>query len=106
MNIAKEWNIIDMLIMKTEHFVHNFKLEDLSDQVDVEAMIVAETEHLREENEHLREREIPVYMIRDAERYICPKCHIFLPEDVRYCSNCGHRVMKHISINGHRTKDE
>lgn len=106
MSIAKEWNVIDIFIMKAEHFVHNFKLVDLSDQVDIETMIAAETEHLREENEHLKARETPVYMLERAEKYVCPKCHTFLQEDARYCSNCGHRVMKHISINGYRTKDE
>ncbi len=106
MNIAKEWNIIDTLIMKIEDLVHNFKLADLSDQVDTEAMIVAETEHLREENEHLKARETPIYMLEEAGNYLCPKCKAFLQDNVNYCNNCGHRVIKHTLNYGYKTKDE
>ncbi|MCD7725884.1 MAG: zinc-ribbon domain-containing protein [Clostridiales bacterium] len=104
MNRAKEWNIIDIFIMKAEDFIHNFRLEDLSDQVDTETIIAAQTEYLREENEHLKARETPIYMIEKDEKYFCPKCHTFLQENAKYCSNCGHRVIKHISVDGYICK--
>ena len=96
MNIAKEWNCIDRFIMKTESFLHNIRISDLSGQVDVETMIQAETEKLRVETERLKSRETPIYLIEDKGQFLCPKCQA--PVHAKYCSNCGHRVIRHIPV--------
>ncbi len=99
MNIVKEWNCIDSLIMKTEHFLHDFRITDLSEQPDVETMIQAETEQLRAETERLKARETPIYLIENKGRFLCPKCQAPVHgADAKYCSNCGHRVIRHIPV--------
>lgn len=106
MSIVREWNTFDILIMKIERLIHSFNFADMSDQVDVETMIAAETEHLQKENENLKARETPLYMLEEDAKYMCPKCQMPLQENDRYCSNCGHRVMKHISFGDLGTDDE
>lgn len=101
MNAIRKWNMVDRCIYYCENHIRKasrFLSDQLDDQVDAEMMIDAETQHLREENEALKVREFPVYMLREGELYICPKCHETLCENDKYCCNCGHRVMKHISL--------
>lgn len=108
MNAIRKWNALDSCIFNIEKFFRNLTgalSEQIDDKIDVETMIDAETQHLREENEALKVRELPVYMLQEGEMYICPKCHETLREDVKYCCNCGHRVMKHISLSRLGTKE-
>ena len=97
MNAIRKWNIVDSCIYCCENVIRKiclFMSDQLDDQVDTETMIEVETQHLREENEALKDRELPLYMMQKGEMYICPKCHEPLCEDDKYCCNCGHRVMK------------
>lgn len=94
----RKWNILDDCIYRVEELLHTISFSDLSEQVDVETMIEAETEHLREENEHLKSREVPLYMLQKDGMYICPKCQEVLNISAKYCSGCGHRVMRHIPL--------
>lgn len=102
MNYAANWNKIDSVIFFCESKIKELKtaIEDSrAAEPDVESMILAETEHLRVENENLKRREMPVYLIEENGHYFCPKCQEKVPEaEVRYCSNCGHRLIKHIPI--------
>lgn len=99
MNYAAKWNKIDSAIFFCENKVKKLKAaikESADPEPDAELMILAETEHLRSENESLKRRETPLYLIEDSEQYFCPKCQEMLSADVKYCSNCGHRVIRHI----------
>lgn len=102
MNYAAKWNKIDSVIFFCEN-----KIKELgtaiagsnSSEPDVELMILAETEHLRIENENLRKRELPVYLIEENGQYFCPKCKEKVPSaEAKYCSNCGRRLIRHIPI--------
>ena len=101
MNYAAKWNKLDSVILFCERKLKELKqaiAESAESDPDPEEMILAETEHLRNENEKLRKREIPLYLIEDGERYFCPKCQVQVPDPgIKYCSNCGHRVMKKYS---------
>lgn len=97
-NYSIKWNRFDSMIFSLENRVEKLKaaIEDSSsEEPDVEAFIAAETEYLQHENEKLKEREIPVYLIEDGTTVVCPKCRCHLSNtEVKYCSNCGHRVIK------------
>ncbi len=106
MNHAVKWNLIDSTIFYCENQIKKLKdligtaLEDSSSaEPDVESIIAAETEYLQIENERLKKREIPVYLIEieDENCVICPRCNEQLshPDKIRYCPNCGHRVIRH-----------
>ncbi len=103
MNYAAKWNKIDSLIFFCENKAHELKaafMDSADAEPDAELMILAETEHLRSENENLKKRELPVYLIEENGQYFCPKCQSrLLNADIRYCSNCVHRVTKNIPMN-------
>lgn len=102
MNYTANWNMLDSIIFflegkigRVKTAVKNSKDED----PDVELMIQAETEHLRTENETLKKRETPAYLIEDEGQYFCPKCRMKIVDTVKYCPNCGHRVMRAVGSN-------
>ena len=105
MNHVIKWNPIDSIIFYCENKVKMLKaviraaIEDSSSaEPNVEAIIATETEYLQLENERLKKREIPVYLIEDENTVICPKCNeqLLNPGKIKYCPNCGHRVIRHI----------
>lgn len=100
MNYIAKWNRIDTIIFFCENKIKELRMAiaDSKDaEPDAELMILAETEHLRIENENLKKREHPIYMIEENGKYKCPLCNNVLEDvNVKYCSNCGHRVIKHI----------
>lgn len=102
MNYAARWNKIDSVIFFCENKIKELGTaiaDSRAAEPDVELMILAETEHLRAENENLKRRELPVYLIEENGQYFCPKCRAkALTAEVKYCSNCGHRVIEHINI--------
>lgn len=101
MNYTANWNILDSIIFFVEGKVRRVKsaVKNSKDEdPDVELMIQAETEHLRIENETLKKRETPAYLIEDAGKCLCPKCRMEIVETVKYCPNCGHRVMRAIEV--------
>lgn len=101
LNISSRWNIVDQMffmIEKTIKSIHEGICDAASEEPDVELMIEAETKYLRYENEKLKKREIPLYLIEKENKVLCPKCREQLQNlDVNYCSNCGHRVIRHMS---------
>lgn len=94
MNFAANWNRLDSFIFFCESKIRDIITEQKEEEPDVELMIEAETEYLRRENEDLKKREIPVYLIEEDGQYFCPKCRIEIKDAVKYCQNCGHRVMR------------
>lgn len=104
MNYAAKWNKLDSLIFFCESKLNILKqaIEDSRESdPDPEEMILAETEYLRSEIESLKERDTPDYMIEKGKQYFCPKCRtMILDPEVKYCSNCGKRVIKDIPFKG------
>lgn len=102
MNYVTKWNKFDSIIFFCENKFRELKtaIADSADtEPDAELMVLAETKYLRSENESLKRRELPVYLIEENGQYHCPKCqNIILDADVKYSSNCGHRVIKHIPM--------
>lgn len=94
MNFAANWNRLDSFIFFCESKIRGIVTEQKEEEPDVELMIEAETEYLRRENEDLKKREIPVYLIEEDGQFFCPKCRIEIKDAVKYCQNCGHRVMR------------
>lgn len=101
LDLSSRWNIVDQIfytIEKTIKSVQEGICDAASGEPDVELMIEAETKHLQRENERLKKRDIPVYLIEEENKVICPKCQTQQPNvDVKYCCNCGHRVTRRIS---------
>lgn len=97
MNYVANWNRLDSIILFCENKLHQVKAavcDSKELEPDVELMIQAETQHLKTENESLKKRERPVHLIEEEGEYFCPKCHYKLSDlRVRYCANCGRRVI-------------
>lgn len=100
MNYVAKWNKIDSIIFFFENKIKeigNAVTDSKDAEPDAELMILAETEHLRIENENLKKREYPLYMVEENGKYKCPMCQNVLNDvNVKYCSNCGHRLMRYI----------
>lgn len=94
MSFVADWNKIDSFIFFCENKIKKIIGEQKEDEPDVELMIQAETEHLRNENENLKRREIPIYLTEEGDKFFCPKCRTEIVDDVKYCPNCGNRVMR------------
>lgn len=93
-NYVANWNWLDSFIFFCESRIKNIIWKQKEDEPDVELMIQAETEHLRSENENLKRREIPLYLTEEGDKLFCPKCKAEIVGIAKYCSNCGHRVMR------------
>lgn len=88
---------LDTIIFFCENKLHKVKAvvsDSKEAEPDVELMIRAETAHLKTENECLKKREMPAHLLEEEGEYFCPKCQYKQPDPhVRYCANCGHRVI-------------
>lgn len=98
MNYATNWNKLDSIIFLLENKINEVRaaIQDSAEtEPDVELMILAETKHLKIENEELKKREIPIYLVMDDEgRFFCPKCKSeIIDTNTKYCFNCGHRII-------------
>lgn len=97
MNYIVNWNLLDTIIFFCENKLHKVKAvvcDSKEAEPDVELMIQAETAHLKTENECLKKREMPALLLEEEGEYFCPKCQYKQPDQhVRYCANCGHRVI-------------
>lgn len=102
LGLSSRWNIVDQIFFTVENTIKAIceEIHDSSSKdVDVELMIEAETKYLKHENERLKKREIPVYLIEKDNKVICPKCKAQLQDiDIKYCYNCGHRVIRQYSF--------
>ena len=98
LGLSSRWNIVDQIffmIEKTIKSVHEGICDAASGEPDVELIIEAETEYLHRENEKLKKRDIPVYLIVEENKVICPKCKALQQSfDVKYCCQCGQRVTR------------
>ena len=98
MNHTANWNMLDSIIFSLEGKLGQVKaaVKDSKDEdPNVELLIRAETKHLRAENESLKKREHPLYLIEENGQIICPKCKVRqMDSDIKYCFNCGHRVIR------------
>lgn len=109
-DLLSNWNIVDRMIYAVESagksLQESIKSSSLKEP-DVETMIAVETDYLRRENENLKKREIPLYLSGEEGHIICPKCKTQLPDpDIKYCSNCGQRVIRHIEADRYKVKNE
>ena len=99
--LSSRWNIVDQIFFTIENIiksVHEGICDAASGEPDVELIIEAETKYLQRENERLKKRDIPVYLIEEENKVICPKCQTQQQSiDVKYCCNCGHRVTRRIN---------
>ena len=110
MNHTANWNMLDSIIFSLEGKLGRVAstVKDSKDEdPNVELLIQAETEHLRAENESLKKREHPLYLIEEDGQILCPKCKTQHSDpDIKYCSYCGHRVIRHIVTDRYKAKDE
>lgn len=98
---SKQWNYIDQLIYSFEDFLKKRRHMTLhkEEDIDVEMMIAAETEHLKSENEELKKLQTPGRIICKDEKYYCPHCqeeiHSLLIEkyQIKHCPECGKRII-------------
>lgn len=114
LDFLSHWNVIDKMIFLIENALKRI-WESICDssakEPDVELMIAAETEHLMKENESLKKREVPLYLIEEGTSNVClcPKCRTCLSGhnviNIKYCPNCGHRVTKRIGTGRYQKTD-
>lgn len=101
LGLSSRWNIVDQIFYTIENTIKSLNegiFDAASEEPDVELIIEAETEYLQRENERLKKRDIPVYLIEKENKVICPKCHAQQQNiNVKYCYNCGHRVTRRIN---------
>lgn len=97
-DLLSNWNIFDRMIYAVESACKAIRADikdSRSTEPDVETIIAAETEYLQRENENLKKREIPLYLIEEEGQFFCPKCkEKHSDPDIKYCSKCGHRVIR------------
>lgn len=96
MNIVKEWTKLDQLIYEMEKKIRD--IQNLSNEPDVETMILAETQHLQQENEQLKKKQFPCMLRNENGRYLCPDCgeavsSDFVEQKKKFCPECGKRIM-------------
>lgn len=100
MSFTANWNKLDSFIFFCENKINAIREvahDTEQSEPDVELMIQAETEHLKKQNESMKKREIPAYLIEEKGEYFCPKCQYKQSDpQVKYCANCGHRVITKI----------
>lgn len=96
MNIVKEWTKLDQIIYKIEEKIKD--LQERNTEPDVETMIMAETEHLHQENEQLKRKQYPGMLLKQDEQYLCPDCGEIIELELimkkkKFCPECGKRIM-------------
>lgn len=103
-SMATRWNILDSIILTIEMYTEKIlnSVKENREEPDVEIMIEAETKHLKEENNSLKELLYPKVIIKKESKYFCPnkKCQIeisgILVEkyNIKYCPECGQRIYR------------
>ncbi len=96
---VKKWNVLDSIIYKAENCISKLK-NDIADSraatPDPEEIIEAATEQLQHENQQLKKRMYPKYIIVEDEHYFCPDCHEELDAKLikkKFCPECGKRIV-------------
>lgn len=97
----KKWNVFDSIIYKVETAFLQIKngWKDSKEELpDTEEMIVAATKQLRQENEQLKRKLYPGYIVVEDDRYFCPDCGepIELEQLKKFCPECGKRILKKV----------
>lgn len=108
-NIAKEWNILDMLLYKIDSLIVKIKKIGTDDNISYEEIIEAETKYLKTENELLKSLQYPRQVIKVDKNYICPnkRCNIVIPYvliekyKIKFCPECGQRIYYNPSATCH-----
>lgn len=91
-----KWNPLDTVIYNIEAVLNKIieaVRESKDDEPEAEVMILAATKELRLENAELKSFRIPGYLIESEKGYFCPKCRNQIDERVKYCPECGKRVI-------------
>lgn len=98
--LVKEWNLIDTICYKLDYAVSKVKTTLMYEEPDVESIIEAETNHLKAENDLLKELQYPKKVEKEDKNYLCPnrKCRkeiagiLVERYRIKYCPECGQRI--------------
>lgn len=99
-DFVKEWNPLDTIFFKLGQGIGKVKDILSHEEPDVESIIAAETKHLNEENEQLKELQYPKQVEKINKNYICPNmnCQIEISSTlveqyrIKHCPECGQRI--------------
>lgn len=99
-DFVKKWNWIDNILYQFEYTINKIKENIAFDEPDVESIIETETNHLRSENNLLKELQYPKQIKEENRQYFCPnqKCRIEIERilieqyRIKYCPECGQRI--------------
>lgn len=103
MSNSNDWNIFDKVIYHIETTVSKLGVFFKNEKTpDPEEVILAATRHLQEENEQLKDFQIPEKLTYNEKSaaYICPKCGIELSRElieyykIKHCTECGKRLFR------------
>lgn len=109
MSVTQKWNAADKFIFYIENkisdlFGVSYATSHKDDDVDVETIIAAETEHLREENEKLKQLQRPGRVICNEDGYACPNCENQIANElldeygIKFCPECGKRIILFVPV--------
>lgn len=98
--MVKEWNLLDRLFDKLDDAIEKVIGFLGREEPDVEFMIEAETNHLREENKLLKKLQFPKEIRRIENTYLCPniRCGVEISDlliekyGIKHCPECGQRI--------------
>lgn len=104
MSKMQKWNAVDKIIFYFENkisdlFGVSYATSHKKDDIDVETIIAAETDHLREENEKLKRLQRPGRIICKDDSYECPHCENKIVNElldeyrIKFCPECGKRII-------------
>lgn len=97
--ISPKWNVVDTIIYRIEKMIKTIIdqwKESKDPEPDVEEIIAAETQHLKEENEEYKKMLYPADVVILEDKTYCPRCNVEIPKtfDGKCCSDCGQRLSK------------
>lgn len=99
-NIVKEWNWLDCFFSKLDNAIEKITGCFGKEEPDVEFMIEAETNHLKEENKLLKKLQYPRAVRKIGNIYLCPniRCGVEISDlliekyGIKHCPECGQRI--------------
>ncbi len=104
---SHNWSYIDQIIYSFEAHLKRTKqkyaISHKEDEIDVETMIAAETDHLKAENDRLKQIMQPGRIICSEGKYYCPHCQFEISSlvdretieenKIKHCTECGKRII-------------